>query len=155
MKYFFTNLVDVIPRGSCTLQQDSSADFSVKKETRASLSISDHIKLLKSIQEGERDKFYFFEVNGKVVSNLKPVYSLYMRIEVFFKAIMFFDTLDVFQFIPQSMIDLLEIKIQELIACQEEAGSCRANTSYSTFNNGAKIILHRRHIRNPSSNTCT
>ena len=67
----FKSLLGVVPRGAHTLSDVVATGISVKRTDRDSLSTSDKLKLAKSAREGGRDKFTFFETDGKSGSNFR------------------------------------------------------------------------------------
>ena len=91
----------------------------VKNESRINLYTSDHLKLSAAAKEGLNNKFFYFELNGKIGEDVKTVYDLPMRIDIFFKSLTYYDMVDVFQIISASILSTLNNILEVIFGCQE------------------------------------
>ena len=114
MKLSFKALLGSIPKGGQTANQVSAAGVCVKKEDRSSLITSDKLKLSQAAREGGAEQFCFLDTDGKTSGDFQTVYDLNMRIKALLKALVFIDTLDIFQIIPTATISLLEDKLTNI-----------------------------------------
>ena len=83
------------------------------------MSTPDHLKLYKASRRVVSDKLIFFETSRKIWSDFKLVYTFYMRIKALSKALVFFNTRNVFQIMPKVTVTALKLKLNDLFTCQK------------------------------------
>ena len=88
------------------------------------------------------DKFSFFEADGKIGSDFKAVYDLHMRIEALSKTLTFYDMKDVFQILPEDIIEALEYQFQLMFTCQADLDE--VEDRLRTYGTNANLLTDQR-----------